>query len=69
VDQLGLGRHRAVGIEVSVEMAAGLDAVEHLDATDLDHAVAAGRIEPRGFGIEDDFPHRETIHSPPGRDK
>ena len=57
VDRLGLERHVALGIEISVEVAAGLDPVEHLDAADLDHAVAAGRIEARGFGVEDDFPH------------
>ena len=57
VDRLGLERHVALGIEISVEVAAGLDAVEDLDAADLDHAVAAGRVEPGGFRIEDDFPH------------
>ena len=57
VDRFGLARHLAIGIEISVEVAAGLDAVEDLDAADLDHAVAAGRIETGGFGIEYDFPH------------
>ena len=38
-------------------MAAGLDPVEHLDAADLDHPVAARRVEPGGFGVENDFPH------------
>ena len=41
---LGLERHVAVGIEISVEVAAGFDPVEHLDAADLDHPVAADRI-------------------------
>jgi hypothetical protein len=40
-----------------VEVAAGFDPVENLDATDLDHPIAAGRIQTRGFGIEHDFPH------------
>ena len=53
----GFERHVALGIEISVEVAAGLDPVEDLDAADLDHAVAAGRVEAGGFGIEDDFPH------------
>ena len=57
VDRFGLARHRPLGIEISVEVAAGLDPVEDLDAADLDHAVAAGRVEPGGLGIEDDFAH------------
>ena len=59
--RFGLERHVAVGIEISVEVAAGLDPVEHLDAADLDHPVAAGRIEPGGFGVEDDFPHASNL--------
>ena len=57
VHRFGLERHVAFGIEISVEVAAGLDAIEDLDAADLDHAVAAGRVEASGFGIEDDLPH------------
>jgi hypothetical protein len=53
------GRHRAAGIEISVEGAAGLDTVEKLDAADLDHAVAGERIEPRRLGVEHDFPHAQ----------
>lgn len=49
--------HRSSGIEVSVEVPAGLGAVEHLDAADLYDSVAAYRIEPGRFCIEDDFPH------------
>ena len=64
VDRFGLARHVALGIEISVEVPAGLDAVEHLDAADLDHAVAAGRVEPGGFGVENDFPHGRIY--PPG---
>ena len=66
VNRLGLARHRPLGIEISVEVAASLDAVEDLDAADLDHAVAAGRVEPGGFGIEDDFPHGANY--PPARE-
>ena len=58
VHRLGLERHVAIGIEIGVEMPAGFDAIEYLNAADLDHAVAAGGIEPCRFGIEDDFPHR-----------
>ena len=57
VHLLRFERHVALGIEVGVEMAAGFDAVDDLDAADLDHPVAAGRIEPGGFGVENDFPH------------
>ena len=61
VHHLGLERHVAFGIEIGVEMAAGLDAVEDLDAADLDHPVAAGRVEPGGLGVEDDFPHERNL--------
>lgn len=57
VNRLGSGRHRSPRIEIGMEVPAGLGAVEHLDATDLDDTVAAYRIEARGLGIEDDFPH------------
>ena len=46
VDCFGFGRHRPFGIEISVEVAAGFDPVENLDAADFDHPVAAGRVEP-----------------------
>ena len=51
---LGIG---AVGIEIAMEMAPGLDPPDHLDAADLDHAVAARGAQARGFGVEDDFAH------------
>jgi hypothetical protein len=35
----------------------GLDAVEDLDAADLDHPVAAGRVQARGFRIENNLTH------------
>ena len=57
VDLLRLERHVALGVEVSVEMPPRLDAVEDLHAADLDHPVAAGRVQPRGLGIEDDLTH------------
>ena len=52
-----LARHRPARVEIGMEGAAGLDPVEHLDAADLDHAVAAGRAEARGLGVEDDLAH------------
>ena len=57
VNRFGFRRHGSKRIEISVEGPAGLDAVDHLDAADLDHAIAAGRIQPGRFRIEDDFPH------------
>ena len=63
VHHLRLERHVALGMEISVEMASGLDPVEHFDAADLDHAVAAARIEPGGFRVENDFPHRLDLSS------
>ena len=53
----GIDGHRPAGIDVAVELAAGRDMIEELDAADFDHTVAAARIEAGGFGIEDDFPH------------
>ncbi len=44
-----------------MEVAARLDPIEHLDAADLDHAIAAGWIQSRGFGVEDDFPHSVNL--------
>ena len=44
-----------------MEGAAGLDPVEHLDAADLDHAVAAGRAQAGGLGVEDDFAHARLL--------
>ena len=48
---------RPCGIDVDVEGAAGREAVDQLDAADLDDAVLA-RIEAGGFGVEDDLAHR-----------
>ena len=49
----------ALRIDVAVEDAAGREAVDQLDAADLDDAVLA-RIEAGGFGVEDDLAHRIT---------
>ena len=57
VDAGGVDRHRPLGVEVAVEPLAGRDVVEELDRADLDDAVAGGRVEARGFGVEDDFAH------------
>src|SRR5207302_9454339 len=50
VDHLGLGGHLSLWIEISVEVPAGLDPVEHLHAADFDHAVATEPVETRRFG-------------------
>src|SRR5215471_12293671 len=52
-----LGRHVALRIEIAMEGLTRRDPVEQLDATDLDQAVAAERVETGGLGIEHDFPH------------
>jgi len=49
--------HVAIGIKITVKMPARFDAVENLDATFLDYAVTAGRIEARSLGVENNFPH------------
>ena len=51
--------HAALRIDVVVKDAAGREAVDQLDAAELDDAVLAG-IEAGGFGIEDDLAHRIT---------
>ena len=40
-----------------MERAAGAPPVDELDAADLDDAMAQLRLEPGGFGVEDDLPH------------
>ena len=49
------------GIEITMEVAAGLDPIKNFDATDLDHAIAGGGVKAGGFGIEDNFPHSRII--------
>src|SRR5690606_4992722 len=61
VDLLGRERHRALGIEIGMKGAAGGHPVDQLDAADLDHPVAALRVEPGGLGVEHDFAHGGTI--------
>src|SRR4051812_38029848 len=61
MDFLRLKRHVALGIEVRVEMTSGLNAIENLDAADLDHAIAAGGVQPGGFSVEDDLAHKANL--------
>ena len=44
MNRFGIARHLALRIEIGMEMPAGFNAIEHLDAADFDHPVAAGRI-------------------------
>ena len=61
MDCFRVARHRPLGIEISVEMTARLDTIEHLYAADLDYAIAPACIQSRGFGVEDDFPHSVNL--------
>ena len=46
-----------VGSQVAMELAAGLAPIHQLDAADLDDAMSLLRLQPRGFGVEDDLAH------------
>src|SRR5262245_36935920 len=54
---LGVDGHVALGIDVGMKRGARRNAVDQLDAADLDNAVATERIEAGGFGIENDLAH------------
>src|SRR6185437_2206438 len=47
--------HLALGVHVAMPHAARRDAIDQLDAADLDHAVAVERVEPRRLRIEHDL--------------
>src|SRR6185437_2662358 len=47
--------HLALGVHVAMPHAARRDAIDQLDAGDLDHAVAVERVEPRRLRIEHDL--------------
>ena len=55
----GLVGHVALGVQVAVPHAARRDAVDQLDAADLDHAMAVERVEPRRLGIEHDLAQKD----------
>ena len=67
VHRLGFGRHVALGIDEAMELAPRRDAVEELDAADLDQPVAALRIEAGGFGVEHDLAHADRTSANSGR--
>src|SRR6185369_2946405 len=61
VDVLGLNGDVALGIDETMKLAAGRNAVEDLDATDFDQSVALFRIEASRFRVENDLAHRELF--------
>ena len=64
-------RHVAFGIEIAVERLAGREAVDQLDAADLDQPMPGNGIEAGGFGIEHDLAHanleRRSVSRRPGQ--
>ena len=52
-----LVRHVALWIDIAMKIAAGGDEIGDLDRADFNHAMAARRIEPRRFSVENDLPH------------
>ena len=69
VNRKGFGGHVTLRVVIGVEGAPGLAAVEHFDAADLDHAVAAREAQPRRLGIEYDLAHCHVIDCWQGRGK
>ena len=53
----GFRRHAAFRVEIAMECLARRNAVDELDAADLDQAVAVKRIEACGLRVEHDFAH------------
>jgi len=51
----GLIGHLALRVHVAMPHAARRNAIDQLDAADLDHTVAVERVEPRRLGIEYDL--------------
>ena len=58
VDVGGAAVDLALGIDIEVHVTTSEPAINHLDAGDLDDAVAQLRIEAGGFGVEDDVAHQ-----------
>src|SRR5205814_2957224 len=54
----------ALGIEVAVELEAGGDAVDDLDAAELDQPVAFVGVEPRRLGVDDDLAQHPASPEP-----
>src|SRR5690606_20719026 len=60
-DFLGAGLHVALGIEVAVEVPAGLAPFQQLDAADLDDAVALLPGKAGGLGVQYDLAHARCL--------
>src|SRR6185437_60833 len=58
VHLFGFRRDIALRIDVAMEGATGRQVIEQLDAGDLDDTMSLGRLQPGGFGVEDDLAHR-----------
>ena len=61
----GLVGDVALGVQMAVPDASRGDAVDQLDAADLDDPVAVERVEPGGLGVEDDLA-QASLASPGG---
>ena len=55
VHRYGVAVDVALGIEIAVKLAAGRDAVDDLDAAELDQAIPVGVVEARGLRVDDDL--------------
>ena len=51
----GVGVAVALGVDVQVQVVAGEFAVDEFDAADFHDAVAAGGVQPGGFGVQNDL--------------
>ena len=59
MNRFGGLRHVTLGIVIGVERLSGWNAIDHLNAADLDHPVARFGVKTGGFSIKNDFPHSD----------
>ena len=57
VHRLGFFRHVALGIDIDMKRLAAGQAIDQLETTYFDDAVAIGRVQPGGFRIKDNLTH------------
>src|SRR5262249_35797165 len=67
MDREGFLGNVALGIDIAVEGRAGRNAIEQLDAADLDQPMALVGVEPGGLGIEHDLAHQLSWTTDKGR--
>ena len=60
----GLVGNIALGVQMAMPNPPRRDAIDQLDAADLDDAMAVERVEPRRFRIEHDFAQKASPLSP-----